>query len=755
MPNVAAKMLSLSAPNHCHDNTDEEEADSSEIGFTLKKLDRFVPDTEREKVVGKAVRSVFTNVRERFQAVDENRPVQEERDPFEFVDEASGSPLMEIRAAKRKRGDVGEPEGKRKKRNKISESIGKLDIASSDGGGARRDVFVRDRQRQTDRDRQTDRQGQTDKQRQTDRDRQTDKDRQRQTDRDRQTETDRQRQTDLPYNHAVRFDVTCVYMFRSTIGFSLLELDDCESTNTPKRKFWKIVKTRTITTTTTMIERETFVKYTNADGNIFHDETTHEFGEPTYETRCVEGDEIRVEVEVEDVPGGKIPTATRTNERSIAGRQRARRQSCKVSTRGEANLREGSRVLALWFDKHFYPGTLMSRNVGDSRCRVQFDDGDLRDIRERDLLVVDYLPQDQPVMVRERHGDCYDNGIIRGFYRTGHARGYKVAKEDGEVQNCPRSSVILNVEQATIFLSLRSSLSTNNDSLTNEAELIKSPISESFTSPRRSNEVRSSPRTRSADRVNAASKTANDSRVSCDKTAKASRRCDGKAPSASRKSRDNAAKTSTTSPDKAATTSRISPDGDATKRKNARRLSSSETPKSSHKSTSRKLGKKGGTQGDNCGKEDEGRPVGKVRRRLSCAMQATEDKTRAVPTRTSPRKCAIRGDRQDNAEQLVLPSNPDLFRGYGFVITGSNVNSVSCLDDDSPREEDQTFDRGQVRRQVEAGGGVILSTFQEDNVAYLLLSNTCQTTAKYFHALVIGVPCLSHFWLRDCCKENR
>ena len=130
LPNVVTKTLSLSAPNHCDDNTDEEEADSSEIGFNLKKIDRFVPDTERAKVVGKAVRSVFTNVRERFQAVNENRAiaVEEERDPFEFVDEASGSPLMEIRAAKRKRGDVEEHGGKRKKRNKISESIGKLDM---------------------------------------------------------------------------------------------------------------------------------------------------------------------------------------------------------------------------------------------------------------------------------------------------------------------------------------------------------------------------------------------------------------------------------------------------------------------------------------------------------------------------------------------------------------------------------------------------------------------------------------------------
>ena len=153
LPNVVTKTLSLSAPNHCDDNTDEEEADSSEIGFNLKKIDRFVPDTERANVVGKAVRSVFTNVRERFQAVNENRAiaVEEERDPFEFVDEASGSPLMEIRAAKRKREDVGEHGGKRKKRNKLSESIGKLDMKRVQMGGEKGYVFVRDRQRQIDR----------------------------------------------------------------------------------------------------------------------------------------------------------------------------------------------------------------------------------------------------------------------------------------------------------------------------------------------------------------------------------------------------------------------------------------------------------------------------------------------------------------------------------------------------------------------------------------------------------------------------
>ena len=153
LPNVVTKTLSLSAPNHCDDNTDEEEADSSEIGFNLKKIDRFVPDTERANVVGKAVRSVFTNVRERFQAVNENRAiaVEEERDPFEFVDEASGSPLMEIRAAKRKREDVGEHGGKRKKRNKISESIGKLDMKRVQmvgwgGGGRREGICVCERQ---------------------------------------------------------------------------------------------------------------------------------------------------------------------------------------------------------------------------------------------------------------------------------------------------------------------------------------------------------------------------------------------------------------------------------------------------------------------------------------------------------------------------------------------------------------------------------------------------------------------------------
>ena len=156
LPNVVPKTLSLSALNHCDNKTDEGEADSPKIEFNLKKIDHFVDDTERAKVVEEPVRSVFTNVRERFQAMDENRAIaiEEERDPFEFVDEAIGLPLVEIRgirAAKRKRGDVGEPGGKRKKRNKLSESIGKLDMKRVQMGGEKGYVFVRDRQRQIDR----------------------------------------------------------------------------------------------------------------------------------------------------------------------------------------------------------------------------------------------------------------------------------------------------------------------------------------------------------------------------------------------------------------------------------------------------------------------------------------------------------------------------------------------------------------------------------------------------------------------------
>ena len=143
--------------------------------------------------------------------------------------------------------------------------------------------------------------------------------------------------------------------------------------------------------------------------------------------------------------------------------------------------------------------------------------------------------------------------------------------------------------------------------------------------------------------------------------------------------------------------------------------------------------------------------MSKVRRRLSTAIQKESGKTQH-------RKPEVRVREETQSEELVLPSNTELFRGYGFVITGSDVKS-SRDQEDSPTEDDHNnFNRKHVCRQIETGGGVILNTFHDDvtmNKSCLLLSSSCQTTAKYFHALVASIPCLSHAWVRDCCRDNK
>ncbi|XP_046850208.1 uncharacterized protein LOC124443738 [Xenia sp. Carnegie-2017] len=115
--------------------------------------------------------------------------------------------------------------------------------------------------------------------------------------------------------------------------------------------------------------------------------------------------------------------------------------------------------------------------------------------------------------------------------------------------------------------------------------------------------------------------------------------------------------------------------------------------------------------------------------------------------RKSPRKINSCGG--------ILSKNKDLFCGYGFVLTGKNV--TYSLNDSESREEQQIYTKNDVKAQLKACGGEILDGFQDDisvNSCFLL-SNTCQTTAKYFHALVLNVPCISHVWIRDCCVENR
>ncbi|XP_015240282.1 PREDICTED: tumor suppressor p53-binding protein 1, partial [Cyprinodon variegatus] len=110
-----------------------------------------------------------------------------------------------------------------------------------------------------------------------------------------------------------------------------------------------------------------------------------------------------------------------------------------------------------------------------------------------------------------------------------------------------------------------------------------------------------------------------------------------------------------------------------------------------------------------------------------------------------------------------LPQNTSLFMGFAFMLTASSENDRMTNKVTSDDEEDyvQTgpYNKPYTESQLQAGGGFILPDFNEEQckAAYqsLLIADQHCRTRKYLLCLASGVPCVSHIWVRDCCKENK
>ena len=454
---------------------------------------------------------------------------------------------------------------------------------------------------------------------------------------------------------------------------------------------------------------------------------------------------------------------TRSMEESLPKRNAKRKRPLSVdnprtsprSSTVSRVFREGTRVFARWYDRHYYPGHVVSKCSNGSKYRIKFHDGNESNILEQCIIAVDYLQSDQPIMFCEKTGDEYIDGVIKGFYGNGDDRGYKVLGMDNKIVNCPHSNVLLNLEQAAIFLSLQdamksehvvSSLDTSSTPSSNEpCENLTKTSQRSRTSY--DEKLLTFKDTNATGKVEEERKKKDTRKVLAEKDNEKKKHCEvrmnvkqvlrDKKSSRKKRKKENVAKAITENVNLAKKARETA----AVKGQNT---AASETPKSSRKSA----GKKSPT--DKNASKDEAH-VGKIRRRLSTAMQSCE-KTHPVPTRRSPRKL---NSRASNNKNLALPTNKDLFRGYGFILTGSDVRSIS--NENSDQEDEQVYIRDDVIMQIRTGGGEVLDKFPEDypRDSCFLLSNVCKTTAKYFNALVLGVPCLSHAWVRDCCLEKR
>ncbi|CAM4527907.1 unnamed protein product [Leuciscus chuanchicus] len=110
-----------------------------------------------------------------------------------------------------------------------------------------------------------------------------------------------------------------------------------------------------------------------------------------------------------------------------------------------------------------------------------------------------------------------------------------------------------------------------------------------------------------------------------------------------------------------------------------------------------------------------------------------------------------------------LPENSSLFMGFVFMLTASSESDRDS--DHQTRDEDEdcvlraAYNKLYTVRQLEAGGGMILLDFNEEQckAAYqsLLIADQHCRTRKYLLCVAGGVPCVSQMWVKDCCQEKK
>lgn len=439
-----------------------------------------------------------------------------------------------------------------------------------------------------------------------------------------------------------------------------------------------------------------------------------------------------------DEPLLEIPVITRQATEPVIEEEPALQRTSS----SDSSLTPGTRVLAKWLDGYFYPGVITTKQYKNGRYLVTFDDGDKRRIPRENIILKDLLPAGQSVMAQgDVEDDYYEEGVIVGHYRDGDERGYEIQTQRGAISRFPRSRVILSEKQAAVILSSESSCNVTSGSSvsigTHSLRLRKDTSAGS--SGENLHNITKSGSTAAKDTSRDTSSKDTSSSSSDEKTRgkKAARPSPHTSPRASK-----------------ATTSK----------------SADETPKSTYKSSHkakaevRRAGHRIGESESSSDEQHGARPGKKrqVRRGLSSSYGAkspgrlpSDEPFEPAPTVYKVHKQMRRKeeDIEEDTAMGAMPVNRNLFAGLAFLVTGIERDRNKPDESDSESERIE-FNRDNVERQIEAGGGVVLSSFPQSQISgaeCFLVSNRHQRTQKYFRSLASGIPCVSHMWINDCC----
>uniref|UniRef100_A0A3B4AB13 BRCT domain-containing protein n=1 Tax=Periophthalmus magnuspinnatus TaxID=409849 RepID=A0A3B4AB13_9GOBI len=110
------------------------------------------------------------------------------------------------------------------------------------------------------------------------------------------------------------------------------------------------------------------------------------------------------------------------------------------------------------------------------------------------------------------------------------------------------------------------------------------------------------------------------------------------------------------------------------------------------------------------------------------------------------------------------PQNTTLFENFVFLLTSSSERDRLSNRQDNEGEEQRglvqtgPYNKLYTESQLQSGGGTVLKEFnhQQCEAAFqsLLIADQHCCNRPYLLCVVSGVPCVSHLWVRDCCREN-
>ncbi|XP_055076968.1 TP53-binding protein 1 isoform X2 [Periophthalmus magnuspinnatus] len=105
------------------------------------------------------------------------------------------------------------------------------------------------------------------------------------------------------------------------------------------------------------------------------------------------------------------------------------------------------------------------------------------------------------------------------------------------------------------------------------------------------------------------------------------------------------------------------------------------------------------------------------------------------------------------------PQNTTLFENFVFLLTSSSERDrLSNRQDNEELVQTGPYNKLYTESQLQSGGGTVLKEFnhQQCEAAFqsLLIADQHCCNRPYLLCVVSGVPCVSHLWVRDCCREN-